>query len=156
MNIKRHHDARLSGFHGPFFTPSLDDLHELIVADRASKSEICEIAAILPEFDRMPAEWAITTDGYTWFAQLHFGTGADSVVILVPWARCEHTTGALPAARSIAAYAHHNDELVIERVINELLLVMRQAFNMQAVSAKWAQEIERVRRTSSLHRYMSP
>lgn len=125
MSNKKHTDAILRDYDGPFFPPSVDDLLEhLNQAGEWSGERAEQVAEALGG-----SAWAsrpVTSDGYRWFLSLDFPAGSGSVVILIPWWNDWGKQDVPQSDRSIAVHTKDTDKATADTVVRQFIEALRQ------------------------------
>lgn len=131
MSNTQHLDAILPGYDGPFFTPSLDGLHEQ--HDRAGIRNgiwLQIVGGRIDGYDRF--ERVTTSDHYFWFWGLVFRRGAGEVIVLIPWGQDRDQHDGTKRDRSIAVHTRNVDEATADEVVSELAFAVRYSLAAEA------------------------
>lgn len=121
MSNKKHVDAYLEGYDGPFFPASVDDLRKKLDQVAGCSGSWLHRAAKIVDgyvegFDR-----PTTSDGYCWFWSMEFARGSGSVVILIPWSQDWDGADGTQSDRGIAVYTKETDVAVANDVVQQYI-----------------------------------
>jgi hypothetical protein len=149
----RHADAKLKGFAGPFFPPSVTALNELLDEHGRSIGNLYQLTdlakslwfvrseapAVFFSEDQMPYEYIghqpHTSDGYEWYSWLVLTAGVGSVAVLIPWKQDHDQQDDTARDRSTAVYTVLADQPVAEAVLQRLIAAIQTKIAADAAPA---------------------
>jgi hypothetical protein len=128
VSNKKHTDAILAGYDGPFFPASVDDLRkQLDEVGRYNgdwlKKAGDTIDGFVGEVDR-----PTTSDGYVWFWSLEFSCGSGKVTVLIPWSQDWEQSDGTQGDRGIAVHTKNTDEATANEVVLQCVEAAKQHY----------------------------